>query len=484
MHDSQIRLPHGPIIFGCVSLFAVIGLALTARDYVLPPYAQDRFPEYSMWFFISLVALYFLRIPLQSFYRWRWARAFPIFLIIFVLLNKPLDSLIMLPSLVSLGIFTTAFFAGAVVIHWAMRGARIFTELAINADWLRVLMVVLAPVALVMLATLLTGGRSALTLGVRIHLPTILTLFIVFGTVIAVTVTERENSVDWKKHRAIAIAAILLAVGVYYLLSRGDHGGTAILGIGVFAAMWSASRKNRPWIFTTVLAAFIVVALYFGTVVLQHERLNIAWGGVEGALRYFDEAINLRTARDMARAGGLVGFYDQLYVPSSVSMNIYNDLVVAYIAGFFGLIGLLVVALSYFLLYTRLLNGILGIMVGKSQSEEPAKKPVVSISARPSMPPPFTIEPAVQTDATARNPEGIRHVLTAYAVSLIAIFLFQLLWVFMATLWGRVPFSGLDLQPISASAISVIAFVIILLGSIMFVHNVCNYEDKITVGET
>jgi hypothetical protein len=46
------------------------------------------------------------------------------------------------------------------------------------------------------------------------------------------------------------------------------------------------------------------------------------------------------------------------------------------------------------------------------------------------------------------------------------------MWVLMATLWRKVPFSGLDLQPVSASVISVVTFVVLLIGSHAFVNNV------------
>jgi hypothetical protein len=478
MHDSQVRLPHGPIIFGCVAVFAAVGLTLTARDYLLPPYDQGRFPEYSRWLLISLVTLYLIRIPLDTFREWKWARSFPVFLLIFILLNRPLDGFLTFPSLKSLVMFVAGFFAGAVAIHWIMRAANKFTELAVGAVWSRVLLVILTPVALVMAVALITNGHSALTLaGVRIHLPTIFSLFYIFGTVLSVTVTENENAATWRKHRSIAIGAMLIGVGIYYVLSHGDHGGTAILGMGVFAAMWTASRKERPWIFTVGLAALLVIALYFAATIMPQERIEIAWGGEESAARYFDEAVNLRTARDLGRAGGLFGLYDQLYVPSSVSMNIYNDLVTAYIVGFFGLVGLSLVAACHYLFYTRLLDGVLGIRYGKSKHQPGGPTTLSPPSARPAMPSPFAIRPPEQEVTGGQYQESMNHVLTAFAVSLIAVFLFQLLWVFTATLWRRVPISGLDLQPISASVISVVAFIVILLGSVNFVHNV-KREDE------
>jgi hypothetical protein len=484
MYDSQLRMPHGPVIFGCVAVFAAVGLTLTARDYLLPPYNQGRFPEYARWLFISLVLLYLIRIPLQTFREWKWARTFPIFLLVFILLNQPFDGFLTFPSLRSLIIFTVGFFGGAVAVHWIMRGAMKFTELAVGADWLRVLLVLLSPVALLMVIALLTGGHSAVTLaGFRFHLPTLFALFFIFGTVLAITVTENEGAANWMKHRSIAIGAMLIAVGAYYILSNGDHGGTAILSVGVLTAMWTASRKERPWVFTAALAALLVIALYFAAAVVRQERIEIAWGGEEGAARYFDEAVNLRTARDLARAGGLFGSYDQLYVPSSVSMNLYNDLVTAYIVGFFGLVGLFLVAVCYYLFYTRLLDGVIGLGRAKTQQEKGAATALPPERARPPMPSPFALQPAAAEEGTGgQYLESVRHVLVAFAVSLIAVFLFQLLWVTTATLWRRVPISGLDLQPISASVISVVAFMVILLGSITFVHNVYESEDEAQVG--
>ncbi len=266
---------------------------------------------------------------------------------------------------------------------------------------------------------------------------------------------------------------MLAAVGLYYITSSFDHGGTILLGFGVIAAMWAASRRGRPWVFTGILAAIIIGMLYLA-VAVGHERIDIAWGGEEGAERYFDEAVNLRTARDLARSGGVFGLYDHLYIPSSVSMNIYNDLATAYVTGFFGLAGLLLVVICYYLLYTRLLDGLLDLMDPKNRQVAVVNEQEPTLGeAWSSMPSPDTRSQAPRPDDEIRSPdEVVRYMLAAFAFAVTCVFLFQLLWVFTATLWRRVPISGLDLQPISASVISIVAFIILLLGSVAFVHNV------------
>jgi len=312
------------------------------------------------------------------------------------------------------------------------------------------------------------GGREAFHFGsFRVHLPTLFLPIILFGTALVVVISENVE-VGWLKRRSYALTSILGVLVLYYLLSDGDHGGTAVMGFGVLVSMWAASKKSYPWIFTALLFVVIVSVTYIATVYFEHQRLALAWGGDEGLLKFFDQAVNLRTARDLARAGGIFGLYDGLYVPSTVSMNIYNDLVTAYIAGFFGLLGLFVIAVAYFLFYTRIVAIVRGLAPAEAKSKPENNKMSVSLKRGT-----FSQTPKLQQDGSMVDGRQERmRVLKAYALGIIGAFLFQFVWVFTATLWRRLPFTGLDLQPISASVISVLSFVISLLGSVTVVRNI------------
>jgi hypothetical protein len=465
LNGTQVRFPHGALLFGSVTLFAAVGVTLTARDYSLPPFNQGRFTEYSSWLLYSAILLYFLRVPLEEFRQFRWVLSFPGFLIIFALLHRPFDGLLSLPPLMSWFLFTAFYLAAAFGLNWSMRFLRALLEVAARGDWRRTLLL-LTPVVLVEVYCALVGGREALFIReARIHLPTLfLPIFVMVTALIVTTIEGNPASRDADQRRALT--AILAAVFLYYLSSHFDHGGTAILGAGVLVTAWVASRETRP-VAVTVVTAGLLIAAVLVAVFFHQARFELAWGGEEGAVRFFDEAVNLRTARDMARAGGLTGLYDQLNVPSSVAMNIHNDLAAAYLAGFFGFAGLLLVALSYALFYSLLLKGTLGLMVPHGGGKQGA----VAVTAGPPKPTLRRSKPEQgQVGAAPREP--VRHVVAAYAASTVIVFCLQTFWVLSATLNRWVPISGLDLQPVSASVISVLGFVGMLLGSVALAHNI------------
>jgi hypothetical protein len=150
---------------------------------------------------------------------------------------------------------------------------------------------------------------------------------------------------------------------------------------------------------------------------VRHERFESAWGGEEGAQRYYDEAVNLRTARDMARAGGVFGLYEQLYVPTTVRMNIYNDLVAAYAAGFFGLLGLLLVMSAYFVFYAGLFAGLKDSALAKLRPAKAEERAPAGAREPQGMPPPVAPRNAAARAQTARpgDADTWRHALWAYA---------------------------------------------------------------------
>jgi hypothetical protein len=468
--DTQIRQPDGPLLFGCVALFFVVGITLAARDYFLPPYNQGRFSEYSSWLLYSAVLLYFVRVPLGEFTRFRWLVSYPLFLVAFVIINHPFDGLVTFPSLKAFLYFTAFYVGAAFAVYALMSFLRMVLEVASVGDWKRALLL-LVPSVLVSGYSLATGGREALYVGgARIHLPTLFLPLMILVTVLVVTCIEQRQAGEAKTQR-LALCFVFAAVLFYYFSSRFDHGGTAILGVGVLAATWMASRRTRPWVVTAVAAAIILAAVLVGVFLLHQERLELAWGGEEGAARFFDEAVNLRTARDMARAGGFGGLYERLYVPSSVSMNIYNDLVAAYLAGFFGFAGLLLVGAAYVIFYSRLLKGTLALLITAGEAPKKSDPQIAALSDK--MPELMVRRPKVKARQDGEDARALTgRVIAACAASLVLVFCFQFFWVLSATLNRWVPISGLDLNPISASVISILSFMGLLLGSVSFAHNV------------
>jgi hypothetical protein len=168
----------------------------------------------------------------------------------------------------------------------------------------------------------------------------------------------------------------------------------------------------------------------------------LAWGGEEGRVLFYDAAKNLRLARDMARAGGFFGNYLNLPLPSEVRSNIHTDLMTSYIIGFFGWAVFAILMLAYLLFYSQLFSGLYRSLLSTKVYAQAV---------------------------SARFREGRRFLLNLSA-ALVLTFAFQALYVISATLQNHVPFTGLDLQPVSTSAISVISFFVVLLGSVALTH--------------
>jgi hypothetical protein len=281
------------------------------------------------------------------------------------------------------------------------------------------------------------GGQEAVVLfGKRIHLPTLLLpIFVVWISIAARAAGESEEiSGVWS---AIVAAVGMLTVGLYRWFSD-DNGGAAILAVGLLVSFWFSTRKK---LLPTLVALCLLAGGLMFAYLSRSPRFGLAWGGREVGVLYYDQARNLRLARDMARAGGQ-GL--SLLIPAEVRSNIHNDLVAAFVVGFFGWAVFLLVFIAFFSLYFYLLGGL------------PAR-----LSDRG---PPPGEEPAEYSDRG-------RETLMAACAALVVTFALQALWVMTASLQKVVPLTGLDLQPISISTISVISFFIVLLGSVALAHS-------------
>jgi cell division protein FtsW (lipid II flippase) len=169
----------------------------------------------------------------------------------------------------------------------------------------------------------------------------------------------------------------------------------------------------------------------------------LAWGTQEQQVLHYDPAINLRLGRDLARAGGAFGLGDQFFVPSGLRSNLHNDLIATYIAGYLGLVVLAITMLAYALFYLRLLGGLAWSLDSLNQQNK----------SNPS--------------------QDARRILIATAAAISVTYGIQALWMVAAALQQSVPLTGLDLQPISASNISLVNFFAVLSASVALAHNVC-----------
>jgi cell division protein FtsW (lipid II flippase) len=189
----------------------------------------------------------------------------------------------------------------------------------------------------------------------------------------------------------------------------------------------------RPRIISVALAIVLITGGLFA--LRSSERFDLAWRPETAQLNYYDQAKNLRVARDMARAGGWDGKWFDLRLPGDVRNNIHNDLMSAYLAGFFGWIILAIVLFAYLIFYTVLWR-----TIGEEGPPDDETPEVIHSSS----------------------------LMVAFCSAIVAAFFVQNLWVFIQPLQSAVPLIGLDLVPVSTSGSSVLSILIIVLGSVFF----------------
>jgi hypothetical protein len=450
----QARWPSGGVtIFGSVAFFVSIGLILSARDFFFFPH-QQRFQEYLGILYWAALFLFALRIPFdpdsgeskRKLYI-HLLVAFFCFLGVYFLIQNSFDgTTATLSSILFALIKVCLVFVVAIIISLIaqLQGQAMLRSLSASA-WSeqRFRLWLLAPFVLFVLGLLaarfIFGGHEAVTLGgVRVHLPTLLLPLMVLWTAILVWTSE-ANQASRAAWLILSVVATLLVVLLYRLIS-GDNGGSTILVIGVLAVLWLGSSKKGVPLFSTIVVFLGGLGLAW---INQSIRFELAWGGQEGRVLFYDSAKNLRLARDMARAGGLFGQSVALPIPAEVRSNIHSDLVAAYSIGFFGWAVFALLLLAFALFYNYLFGGLYQTLFAGKQN----------------------------SDITAVNDNGgPRDILLLFGGALILAFAAQALWVVLATLLSFVPLTGLDFQPISASTISILSFFVILLGTVALAH--------------
>jgi len=449
---SQAHWPTGALtIFGCAAALSSAGLVLAARDFFFYPH-QQRFQEYLSVLFWASVFLFALRVPfnpqralsIRKFY-FGILRSFACFLVAYFLINSSFDSRLSISSALyaSSKVFLAFVLSLTISLTIQVGGRKKLLDLS-DLPWsdsrfrLWLLVPLLLLVSSIIVARFLFGGLEAITLvGIRIHLPTLMLPIMVLWISILTWVSEivDESRDAWL---VLSVVSAFLVVLIYRLSSH-DNGGSAILTAGVLATLWlGSSKKGIP-------AAATLIALGVGMTMAwlsQSGRFELAWGGEEGRMLFYDGARNLRLARDMARAGGAFGQFLTLPIPAELRSNIHTDLVGAYVIGFFGWIVSGILLVAYALFYNFLFAGLYGSLFAASKTSE-------------------------TTTTQSHQPRAI---LLLVAGALILTFLAQTLWVLLATLLSFVPLTGLDLQPISSSTISILSFFVILVGSVALSH--------------
>lgn len=448
--SMQVEWPFGYTIFGCAMLFVSIGLVLSARDFFFFPY-HPRFREYLWFSFYSMIVLYALRAPRKDEPnvepKERLRSLVIAFLCIFgayLLINETFDGTSLSAWALIKGLFFIALlYVTSIAFSFAIRdfGTKKLEDLVQGWDLKRFRRWSIIPFLILLLFVSLVRSE-ALMAGIRIHMPTLLLPLIVIWTAILIWAAESggERRQVWS---LLAIGFPFVVIGAYGLFSQ-DSGGSAVLALGMIGALWLGSKRKSVPLFATLL--LILAGLAYASQ-NQPARFELAWGQNEARL-YFEEAKNLRLARDMARDGGLFGNSLELGVPSELRSNIHSDLVAAYVIGFFGWMIFALLLCAYCLFYDRLFKGLYQTLL---QPKEPAK----------------AINGAAQNVPIKQE----RRLLLIIVGSLILTFAGQAMWVASATLQSIIPLTGLDLQPISTSSISVLSFFMVLLGSVALAHS-------------
>lgn len=448
----QVKFPQGILIFGIVVFLLSLGLVLAARDFFFGPHVE-RFVTYIGVAFWCAVCLFGLRYPHDenteqpddpnsdtgswggiilsgicitlaycSFYQnfstssvFSLSSFFPGFIgLITVIVGYVLVLLIS-------GIFYL------IVRRFIEELSKPVIENKITGA---IIILLLLPIVFCLIAWL-SGYQIMLGVPVlgRVYLPILMLPFIIIGTVLSSYISENSNFAGSSYLKWVC----LLLVGgtiTLYRLNTGDNGGTFIISAGWLAASFFIMKSRFIPFF---LAFLLIVGAIFA--LSSSERFDLAWRPDEAQVSYYNQAKNLRVARDMARAGEWTGQWFSLRIPGDVRNNIHNDLVSAYLAGFYGWIILGFVIAAYILFYLSLW-GNLNDFLQTSNND-------------------YSIEPV----------NGIRVILAAVLGAILLTFLAQCLWVFIQPMQSLLPLIGLDLPLVSNSGSSVLSFLVIVLGA-------------------
>lgn len=446
----QLRLRGGSTIFGCAFFLISVGLVLAGRDFFFEPHRPQLLATLKI-LFASAVLLFHLRVPIvmgpgdNSRSRLvTFAFSYVLFIAAWSLMDEPFDgsNYSIWPGLKALLILPLLFVVALLISNGfllACRGALGAWSDAgrTRQQFLRVWFIgVLVPLVLI-LAGRLSGRTEAIALpGFRIYLPTL--LLPLAALTVALLLWTAETEVDKQNAMAMRLFSVLCPIvplAIYRVLS-GDNGGTALVALAVLATMWLGSKTRT---LPTAVTVIVLIGGWFVANLNQSSRIELAWGDQEKKMLYYDQSRNLRTARDMARSGGISGLGVNLPLPVVVRSNIHSDLVACYVAGYFGWPMLAAVLLALLLLYNTLLHGIRTDLLAKLLGSKNA-------------------------DARAA--------LATFAASVVLIAALQALWVAAASLQSSIPLTGQDLQPISSSSNSIVSFLLLLVGSSVIAHNV------------
>lgn len=440
----RIKVPFGAMIFACSAFLSVMALVLQGRDYFLEPHLL-RFRSNVQFFYWAAVVLLGLLVPLKGTIQDRrfWKRlmgAAGLLLAAHALVSDPFDGsrFEFVPALLNL----IVYFALILLVLFGVNATIGLLDASMNwwqesrssaASFLAgVLLAAICPLGL-LFVMLIAGGHEAIPLvGFRVYLPTLLLPLLALSLSFLLWRVELEADPGARRSMGLlASLAIALPITVYRLVS-GDNGGTAVIVVGVLAVAWLVVGRSRPLLFVTLLGLALVGAMGASSMA---ERFQLAWADDAQRVLHYDAARNLRTARDMARAGGWLGQNVDLPVPALVRSNIHNDLVLSYVSGYFGWLGAGVAILALAALYNAVISGLQGL--------------------------------------ASTIPDGdVRRAMLAWAVAVSAALAVQSAWVAGASLQSMIPMTGQDLPPLSASAIAVVAFFGGLLGSAFATHNV------------